>query len=33
MLGPLKPGRHDQPVSVSLETLLPADHFYRHLEG
>src|SRR2546421_8024584 len=32
MLGPAKPRRVDQPVAVSLEALVPADHFYRHLE-
>jgi transposase len=33
MLGPVKPRRLDQPIAVSLETLLPRDHFYRHLEA
>jgi transposase len=33
MLGPAKPRRLDQPVAVSLEALVPADHFYRHLEA
>src|SRR5919201_1802439 len=32
MLGPAKPRRVDQPVAASLEALVPADHFYRHLE-
>src|SRR5688500_15682392 len=32
MLGPPKPRRLDAPVAVSLEDLVPADHFYRHLE-
>ena len=32
MLGPAKPRRRDQPIAVSLETLVPPDHFYRHLE-
>jgi transposase len=33
MLGPAKPRRLDQPIAVSLEALVPADHFYRHLEA
>src|SRR5215211_4952368 len=33
MLGPAKPRRLDEPIAVSLEDLVPADHFYRHLEG
>ena len=33
MLGPPKPRRLDEPVAVSLEDLVPADHFYRHLEA
>jgi transposase len=33
MLGPAKPRRLDQPIAVSLEDLVPADHFYRHLEA
>src|ERR671915_1643451 len=33
MLGPPKPRRLDQPISVSLDDLVPADHFYRHLEA
>jgi transposase len=32
MLGPPKPRRLDQPIAVSLEDLVPHDHFYRHLE-
>src|SRR5262249_38235112 len=32
MLGPVKPRRLDEPVAVSLEDLVPPDHFYRHLE-
>jgi transposase len=32
MLGPAKPRRLDQPIAVSLEALVPADNFYRHLE-
>jgi hypothetical protein len=32
MLGPVKPRRVDRPVTVSLDGLVPADHFYRHLE-
>src|SRR4051812_3988870 len=33
MLGPPKPRRLDQPIAVSLEDLVPGDHFYRHLEA
>src|SRR5215216_133278 len=33
MLGPTKPRRFDQPIAVSLEDLVPRDHFYRHLEA
>ena len=33
MLGPAKPRRLEQPIAVSLETLVPADNFYRHLEA
>ena len=33
MLGPPKPRRRDEPVTVSLEDLVPADHFNRHLEA
>jgi transposase len=33
MLGPPKPRRLDQQVTVSLEALVPPDHFYRHLEA
>ncbi|MDF3053193.1 MAG: transposase [Geminicoccaceae bacterium] len=32
MLGPRKPRRLDEPIAVSLEDLVPADNFYRHLE-
>jgi transposase len=32
MLGPAKPRRLDEPIAVSLEDLVPADNFYRHLE-
>ena len=31
MHGPAKPRRLDQPIAVSLEDLVPQDHFYRHL--
>jgi hypothetical protein len=33
MLGPAKPRRLDQPITTSLEDLVPTDHFYRHLEA
>jgi transposase len=33
MLGPSKPRRLDQPIAVSLEQIVPSDHFYRHLEA
>src|SRR5215213_8227461 len=33
MLGPAKPRRLDEPITVSLEDLVPADNFYRHLEA
>src|SRR5436309_3462090 len=33
MLGPPKSRRLDEPIAVSLESLIPQDHFYRHLEG
>ena len=33
MLGPAKSRRLDQPIAVSLEDLVPADDFYRHLEA
>src|SRR4051812_29176727 len=33
MLSPAKPRRLDQPIAVSLEELVPQDHFYRHLEA
>src|SRR5438067_2130353 len=32
MLGPVKVRRVEQPVTASPEALVPADHFYRHLE-
>ncbi len=32
MLGPAKSRRLDEPVTVSLEDLVPADTFSRHLE-
>src|SRR5689334_1603796 len=31
MLGPPKPRHLDQPIAISLEDLVPADNFYRHL--
>jgi hypothetical protein len=33
MLGPPKLRSADQPVTVSLEELVPADNFYRHLDA
>ena len=33
MLGPAKSRRLDAPIAVSLEDLVPIDHFYRHLEA
>ena len=33
MLGPAKPRRLDEPIAISLEDLVPKDHFYRHLEA
>jgi hypothetical protein len=33
MLSPPKPRRLDEPIAVSLEGLVPRDHFYRHLEA
>jgi transposase len=33
MLGPPKPRRLAEPIAVSLEQLVPAYHFYRHLEA
>jgi len=33
MLGPAKLRRLDDPIAVSLEDLIPRDHFYRHLEA
>ncbi len=32
MLGPVKARDLNRPVSVSLDHLVPTDHFYRHLE-
>ncbi len=32
-LGPAKPRRLHDPITVSLKDLVPADHFYRHLEA
>jgi transposase len=32
MLGPAKSRRLGEPIAVSLEDLVPADNFYRHLE-
>jgi transposase len=32
MLGPPKPRRLDEPLAVSLEELVPQNHFYRHLD-
>jgi hypothetical protein len=32
MLGPVKSRQVDQPVTTSLDALVPADRFYRHLE-
>jgi transposase len=33
MLGPAKPRRLDEPIAVSLEDLVPYDHFSRYLEA
>ncbi len=33
MLGPPKPRRLDEPITVSLEDLVPQANFYRHLEA
>ena len=33
MLGPPKPRRLDAPIAVSREQLVPANHFYQHLEA
>jgi transposase len=33
MLGPVKPRRLDESITVSLEDLVPASNFYRHLEA
>jgi hypothetical protein len=33
MLGPAKPRRVEVPIAASLDDLVPAGHFYRHLEA
>ncbi len=33
MLGPATSRRLDEPIAVSLQALVPADHFSRHLEA
>jgi hypothetical protein len=33
MLGPANPRRLDESITVSLQALVPRDHFYRHLEA
>jgi hypothetical protein len=33
MLGPVASHLPDQPVVVSLDALVPQDHFYRHLDA
>lgn len=33
MLGPAKPHRLDEPITVSLEELVPTHHFSRHSEA
>jgi transposase len=33
MLGPRKSRRLDEPIAVSLEDLVPSNHFYRHLDA
>ena len=33
MLGPPKPRRLGEPITVSLDELVPPNHFYRHLEA
>ena len=33
MLGPAKARHVNRPVLASLETLVPPDNFYRHLEA
>ena len=33
MIGPAQPRRLAHPIAVSLEDLVPQDHFYRHLEA
>ncbi len=32
MLGPPKSRQLDDPIRISLEELVPRNHFYRHLE-
>jgi transposase len=32
LLKPIRTRRLDEPIAVSLEELVPADHFHRHLE-
>lgn len=32
MLGPSKTRNLDRPVLISLESVVPKNHFYRHLE-
>jgi hypothetical protein len=32
MLGPAKSRCLDAPITVSIEDLVPPNHFYRHLE-
>jgi len=33
MLGPAKPRCLGEPIAISLEDLVPPNHFYRHLEA
>ena len=33
MLGPPELWRLSEPIAVSLEDLVPRDHFYRHVEA
>jgi hypothetical protein len=33
MLGPPKPRRLGEPIAMSLEDLVPPNHFYRHVEA
>jgi hypothetical protein len=33
MLGSAKPRRLDQPITVSLEDLVPHSNFYRHVDA